>query len=104
MSALEFLDPQELEIAKLSLDATVVGDFFPDWEFQTLFGLSREDVRAVAERWPENLCDPVTETAVFNALTNLHGYPHRLEGDLAKFGLAAETIKVVLDKLKNAET
>lgn len=103
MSELVVLEPQDLETVKSSLDAAVFGPFFPDWEFETLFGLSREAMRAVAARWPENLHDPTTKDAVLNALTNLHGYPHKLEGDLARFGLATETIKAVLDKLRSAE-
>ena len=36
------------------LRAAVNGPFFPDWEFSTLFGLTRDEVRAVAD-WREHL-------------------------------------------------
>jgi hypothetical protein len=97
------LGAQELQVVKSALDAAVGGAFFPDWEFETLFGLSRNAVRAVADRWPENLRDAVTETIAFNALTNLVGYPHKMEGDLAKYGLSVKTLESVLDKLRAAD-
>lgn len=60
-----------------ALRAAVDGPFFPDWEFQTLFGLTRSEVRAVADAWP-NVEWSRTEVvlAVNNALNNLLGYPH----------------------------
>jgi len=103
MSALRVLEPQDVEVVKSCFDAAVSGPFFPEWEFQTLFGLSRDDLRQVAAQWPENLCEPIAENAVFNTLTNLSGYPHEQEGDLASFGLSLKAIKMVLDKLSNAQ-
>ena len=61
-----------------ALRAAVDGPFFPDREFQTLFGLTRSEVRAVADTWPNvelNSTDVVL--AVNNSLNNLLGYPHR---------------------------
>jgi len=102
MPTLEMLEPHDIELVKSSLDAAVSGPFFPEWEFQTLFGLSRDEMREVAQRWPANLQDPVTKTAVLNVLNNLCGYPHKLEGDLENFGLTIETIRIILDKLGNS--
>ena len=59
------------------LTAAVDGPFFPEWEFATLFGLSRAEARSVAHAWPE--VDPSNARvglAVHNALNNLLGYPH----------------------------
>jgi len=62
-----------------ALTAAVTGPFFPDWEFATLFGLDRDEVRAVLAAWPET-DDPTAQlTAVTNALNNLLGYPHGLD-------------------------
>ena len=58
------------------LRAASEGSLFPDWEFHTLFGLSRGEVRAVADGWPANAALPEVEVAVHNALANLTGYPH----------------------------
>ena len=62
------------------LTAAVRGPFFPDWEFQTLFGLEREDVAAVLERWPDPKCPEDQDVAVTNALNYLLHYPHRQWG------------------------
>jgi hypothetical protein len=102
MSILEILGSEEQQIVKLALSASVVGPFFPDWEFETLFGVSRMEVSVVAERWPENLRDAATEPAVFNALTNLYGYPHGIA--LGEFGLDRDMIGAVLERLREHET
>lgn len=73
------------------------GPYFPDWEFHALMGLSREDMRAIADAWP-NLPSNLPahyesprhamNVAVSNAANHLvGGYPHgvdkaSLEADL----------------------
>src|SRR5256885_16434337 len=61
-----------------ALRAAADGPFFPDWEFPTLFGLERSELRAIADAWPKPAAsrDDV-EMAVNNSLNNLLGYPHR---------------------------
>ena len=51
---------------------------YPDWEFQTIFGLLRPDFAAIADRWP-NLDDDDQDVrlAINNSLNNLLGYPHK---------------------------
>jgi hypothetical protein len=48
-----------------------VGPFFPEWEFSTLFGLERAEVRAIADAWPVIADREKTEVAINNALNNL---------------------------------
>jgi hypothetical protein len=60
-----------------ALRAAANGPFFPDWEFHTLFGLQRAEVRAIADGWPEPSAPPDNVArAVNNSLNNLLGYPH----------------------------
>jgi hypothetical protein len=67
-----------------ALRAAVDGPFFPEWEFHTLFGLARSEVRAVAEAWPNvDSTDANAALAINNSLVNLVGYPH--EQDSAWF-------------------
>lgn len=103
MSALEALEAREIEVVGLALNAVVNGEFFADWEFDTLFGVSREAMRAIAAGWPGNMIEPDTEAAVFNALANLQGYPHGLEGALGALGLTTEAVGGVLEKLQRGE-
>lgn len=41
----------EGELVRRCLAASVDGPFFPDWEFETLFGLTRDEVREVLDAW-----------------------------------------------------
>ncbi|MGY4478916.1 hypothetical protein [Bradyrhizobium sp. USDA 3364] len=82
-SLVEELSPAEIEIVRRSLQATVEGGFFPDWEFETLIGASRDEVREVYAAWPLQTVEPdVFRGAVFNSMNNLIGYPHGKEEEL----------------------
>ncbi len=62
------------------LRAAAEGPFFPEWEFHTLFGLQRSQVRAIADGWPDvDLDSEDVALAINNSLNNLLGYPHRQE-------------------------
>jgi hypothetical protein len=61
-----------------ALRAAADGPFFPDWEFHTLFGLERSEVRAIADGWPQLAASSEdVAIAVNNSLNNLLGYPHQ---------------------------
>ncbi len=58
------------------LNAVVNGPFFPDWEFATLFGLTREEIKKILDKWPA--VDEENEDikiAINNSFNNLLGYP-----------------------------
>ena len=55
---LERLTQAESKIVGEVLRAAANGPFFPDWEFHTLFGLERDQVRQVAVAWPTPIMDP----------------------------------------------
>jgi hypothetical protein len=75
---LERLSQAESRIVGEVLRAAADGPFFPDWEFQTLFGLERQKVREVADAWPLPVADPqIVAIAVNNSFNMLLGYPHR---------------------------
>jgi hypothetical protein len=57
------------------LRAAADGPFFPDWEFQTLFGLEREEVRTIASTWPSADSPKDQWLAVEEALDKLLEYP-----------------------------
>lgn len=70
------IDDNDSEVIRQCLWAAADGPFFPDWEFHTLFGFERAEIRRIAERWPV-WEDPVEQSnAVSNAFNNLLGYPH----------------------------
>jgi len=74
---LDRLSSEDVEVVRECLTAAVRGPFFPDWEFQTLFGLERDGVAAVLERWPDPECPEDQDVAVTNALNYLLHYPHK---------------------------
>ena len=68
------------------LRAAVDGPFFPEWEFHTLFGLTRSEVRAVADAWPNvDLTSENVALAINNSLNHLLGYPHGQDSDWSKW-------------------
>jgi hypothetical protein len=99
--AVDRLEDYEVQLVHRCLQAAASGRFFPDWEFETLFGLSRVEVRAVAERWPQNAAERTTEVAVLNAIANLYGYPHGREDEVREvLGAEPASLGRLLDKLR----
>jgi hypothetical protein len=81
----DLLSPRDIEIIGKCLHATVDGAFFDDWEFHTLFGLYRDDVRRVYNKWPHHDVDNNDlASAIRGALLNLWGYPHSMEEKLRR--------------------
>jgi hypothetical protein len=75
--ALEHCTEEDRQIIQRCLRAAVEGPFFPEWEFQTLFGLTRAEVARVLLAWPDvDDRDEEVDLAVHNSLGNLLGYPH----------------------------
>ncbi len=66
---------QDEEVIRQCLRAAAEGPFFDDWEFSTLFGFEREEIRRIAERWPEWDDEIRQADAVTSTLNNLLRYP-----------------------------
>lgn len=74
----ERLSQSDSKIVGEVLRAAADGPYFPDWEFQTLFGLHRDQVRRIANEWPlPNVAPEDVVVAVNNAMNMLLTYPHR---------------------------
>jgi hypothetical protein len=84
-SALDRLSASDVEIVRQCLAATVAGPFFPDWEFHILFGLERDEVAELLDRWPDPANPEDQDLAVNNALSWLLGYPHGQEQAWSEF-------------------
>jgi hypothetical protein len=57
-----------------------VPQIFPDWEFGTIFGIERGEVKEVLNAWPDvTEEDEVVSLVLNNAMNNLLGYPHGCE-------------------------
>ncbi len=83
---IKYLSSSEIEIVRRSLQATVEGSFFADWEFDTLIGVDRDTVREVYVSWPDQTIGQEDfGCAVVGAMNNLVGYPHGKEGELMTY-------------------
>lgn len=80
------LSDDDVTVLGEALRASADGPFFPDWEFHSLFGLNRSEVRAIANAWPRRVASAKDiELAVNNSLNNLLGYPHGEEAVWSKW-------------------
>ncbi|MGA3132265.1 MAG: hypothetical protein ABSD59_15770 [Terracidiphilus sp.] len=74
--ALTELNERERGIVRECLRAAVEGPFFPEWEFPTIFGLERNEVRNVLDSWPQlDESDEKVAIAINNTLNNFLSYP-----------------------------
>jgi hypothetical protein len=70
------LSDDDIRLIGACLTAIASGPFIPDWEFQTLMGVTREECAAVAVGWPDvdwRVQD--VQLSVLNGLSHLMGYP-----------------------------
>ena len=95
------LNRTDVDLIKRCLLVAAEAPMFPDWEFATLFGLERDEVRHVAREWPDvDDHDEMVVLAVNNSLGNLAGYPHG--ADLVK--TVDATPEQLLDVLNRWQT
>ena len=71
------LTERDLDIIAKSLRAAADGPFFPDWEFETLTGATRDQIRSEADAWLRSAesSREMRELAI-SVISNLLGYPH----------------------------
>ncbi len=87
------------DVFREALFASVNGPFFLDWEFYTLFGLTRSEVSAVLEEWPAALDTKEGKLAIANAVNNLTGYPMRDKENWSKYlSVSPEELKEVYEQ------
>lgn len=93
----------EKEIIHNCLIAASKGSFFEDWEFHTLFGITRNELNTVLQSWPNiDESDLNVKLAINNSIANLFfGYPHNQGEDLKKYiQINNEDIKRIYEKWK----
>jgi hypothetical protein len=100
-TAADIWSESDIGLIKDCLTAAVDGTFFPDWEFGTLFGFDRIEVKAILQCWPHGFPqDDDVRRAAIGALNNLLGYPHGRADELHSFtGASVSDLRDVLDRL-----
>jgi hypothetical protein len=88
---LEALSNDERDIVRRAMIAAADGEFFPEWEFHTLFGVTRIELRDAIARFPA-LDGEADFCSVNNSLLWLVAYPHKRDDDLNARNLDAETL------------
>lgn len=68
------LSDRDLQIIGEASTAAIEGPFFPDWEFATLMGPTRDQLRAVLANWPDDRSEDAL-IGVNNVLLHL-GHQH----------------------------
>jgi len=88
-------------ITKECLRAVLEGSFFPEWEFETLFGIDRETVQTVYDAWPTQTIDADDfSCAVVGSLNNLIGYPTGQSEEWSKYiSVSPERVREALNEL-----
>ncbi|HWH57194.1 MAG TPA: hypothetical protein VN682_06160 [Terriglobales bacterium] len=97
------MDVEERDVIRQCLNAAVEGPFFPDWEFGTLFGLERNEVRRILQSWPEiDENDHVVVVAINNSFNNLLGYPLSNEHEIWPKFISVDRMELarIFDKWK----
>jgi hypothetical protein len=76
-------------------------DIFPEWEFETLFGIRREKLIDVRKEWPEvDVTHPDVGAAILGAVNHLLGYSSDQNMKWTDhISSPPESLKVVLEKL-----
>lgn len=99
---LDLLTEHERNIVYKCLEAALYGPFFPDWEFNTLFGINRTELSKVIKDWPNiETENEIAFLAVNGSLGQLLGYPHGEESELEKrISASREEIRQIFDKLQ----
>ena len=92
----------EKNIVRECLKAALDGPFFPDWEFQSLFGIEREELKKIVQDWPRiDPSDEVVVSAIHNSIVNLTGYPHGKVKEWEQYiSVSQDEVIKVLEKLK----
>ena len=97
------LSQDDRNVVRQCLRAAVEGPFFPDWEFDGLFGLDRAEVRKILGAWPDlDESSDSVHLAINNSLGNLLGYPHGCESQWSQFiSVSAGEVSRVFNLLRD---
>ncbi|MDJ1637571.1 hypothetical protein [Rhizobium rhizogenes] len=96
------LSKNDLEIIKICLTFSEDERVFPEWEFETLFGISRELFSAISGEWPAvDSENQNVEMAVIGCLNNILGYLHMSDKDWKKnFSFTPDELLEILRKIE----
>lgn len=97
------LEANDINLVHNCLSAIEEKEFFPDWEFQTLFGLEKAEFEDAVKNWPNvDLDKPDVSTAILGLINHLLGYPHGMDAELELYTKASfNDLKRCLERMNN---
>ena len=95
------LSQREQQTILECMNAVLNGPFIPEWEFDTLLGVSRHAMNNIIANWPDVVIqDKNIAAAIIGAMNNLLGYPHGADDHWHEYiSVSPETVKGTLEKL-----
>ena len=82
----QHIEQKDVELIGRCLRAVREKNFFPVWEFQTLFGIEKEDFVRSTIKWPNvDLDNQIVSNSVVGAMNHLLGYPHNMDDQLFQY-------------------
>jgi hypothetical protein len=89
---------EDREVVLACLTAAIDQSLFPEWEFATIIGVTRQELSAMRDSWSlHELPSPAMQDAVANVLLNLIGYPHGRHAELnSMVGVSCSELERVL--------
>ena len=96
------LNDEDKRIIAECLRAASEGPFFPDWEFPSLMGAEREEVKQLLDKIPNiDWNDDQNKTILINCLNNILGYPHQLDVELGRYlSVDIERVEGIIAKIR----
>ena len=96
-------DPRDTNAIQAALRAASEGPYVSEWEFHTIIGLTRSEVRHVLAQCP-NTDDPkIQDLAVNNVLLKRIGYPQGQDDTLAQqLPVSPAALRAILDRWQHA--
>lgn len=100
-SIIATLTEQERQTVFQCLEAAGKDEFVPEWEFETLFGITRKQLSIVRKKWPEiDTSNLDVSAALIGSMNNFLGYPHRQDEHWnGHLSVRPEAVKLTLEKL-----
>ncbi len=96
------LTTKEHAIIKGCLLAASSVKFFPDWEFETLFPFSKDNLKTMSDHFSSKSCTEDDEENVICILGQLLGYPHGMDDKWFEYcDSSLDDVMVLLRKICN---
>lgn len=98
---ISLLNDRERQTVLECLFAAEQEEFFPEWEFETLFGITRNQLKSVREKWPTvDTSQPEVGAAIVCSMNHLLAYPYAQDGKWERYiSVRPDAVQSTMKKL-----